>query len=239
MGGSSGSYTIITWTFLVNQPDASGNLLPVSVQMRGVRIDGAVHDGDEVEVSSGTWNNGTLNTRRVLNTKTGQEVIAMGLLGAYRGAYIATGIVLLLILVAVGVFGLHIFSGGGAGDTGGGAGVPTLPLTPLAFQSDTQAIKCSGSAFQVTLENQNDRAVQWRVDRTTQEGGQNWASVSPTSGTIGANQNAAITITPTANLCNRFQGSIDTVFVFVATLDSSTHQPIAEETQIPILVRTF
>jgi hypothetical protein len=76
--GAAQRVQITTLRFLVERYDANGNrMLPVpQVEIRGSRITGDLHDGDEVEISE-RWKPGELvQTRRVFNRTTMSEVKA-------------------------------------------------------------------------------------------------------------------------------------------------------------------
>jgi hypothetical protein len=62
-------------TFRIERHDALGNTLPfVSVEMRGYRFEGALVEGDEVEIVA-SWREGTtLKTKRARNVTLGVDV---------------------------------------------------------------------------------------------------------------------------------------------------------------------
>jgi len=75
----AGELSVLVWTFRVEQYDSSGNRLPpIPVELRGTSFEGAISDGDEVEVQ-GRWSKGrTLRAKRVVNLTTGAAVEARG-----------------------------------------------------------------------------------------------------------------------------------------------------------------
>jgi FHA domain len=78
--------------FRVDRYDDSGNRLPsVAVELRGHR-QGAVNEGEEVEVT-GTYKRGTLVAQRIVNLSTNAEIR-----GAGPGQSIALGIVYTLVI---------------------------------------------------------------------------------------------------------------------------------------------
>jgi pSer/pThr/pTyr-binding forkhead associated (FHA) protein len=78
--------------FRVDRYDDSGNRLPaVSVELRDHR-QGAVNEGEEVEVT-GTYKRGTLVAKRIVNLSTNAEIR-----GAGRGQNIALGIAYTLVI---------------------------------------------------------------------------------------------------------------------------------------------
>jgi hypothetical protein len=70
-GEHSGANLLV---FRIERYDEAGNRLrPVPVQLRAIGFDGALGEGDEVEVT-GRWKDGTLHTDRVHNLTTGASV---------------------------------------------------------------------------------------------------------------------------------------------------------------------
>jgi plastocyanin len=91
--------SFIIWSFRVDRLDDQGNKLsPVPVEMRGRRIEGALVEGDWVEVP-GKWRPGeTLETKRIRNLSTGANVKARGDIG--RGFQVAILVVFVLAFLA-------------------------------------------------------------------------------------------------------------------------------------------
>jgi len=76
--GAAQRVPITTWRFLVERYDANGNrMMPVpQVEISGSKINGDIHDGDEVEIPE-RWQPGKLvTTRRVFNRTTQSVVTA-------------------------------------------------------------------------------------------------------------------------------------------------------------------
>jgi hypothetical protein len=96
----------IVWTFRLERYDQAGNRLqPIPVEMRGRSFEGAISDGDTVEVR-GRWHQGTtLRPQRAANLTTGAVVATKG----YGKAWIplavlfVVGLVLLAILLIIGI----------------------------------------------------------------------------------------------------------------------------------------
>jgi hypothetical protein len=91
----------IVWTFRLERYDGSGNRLqPVPIEMRGRSFEGAISEGDTVEVR-GRWDEGTtLRPKRVRNLTTGATV------GAKR---VGKGWLILLALFVVAVLAVFIW----------------------------------------------------------------------------------------------------------------------------------
>lgn len=65
-----GQASLEVWDFQVGQNDASGNLVLLPVEMRGLSFAGNIQDGQKVEVY-GKWQKGTLLASKVHNLTTG------------------------------------------------------------------------------------------------------------------------------------------------------------------------
>jgi len=86
----------MVWTFRVERYDAAGNQLAlVPVELRGLSIEGSIHDGDRVRVH-GKRRDGTLRAKTVENLTTGAVVRAADL----PGWAIWTAIAILIVIVA-------------------------------------------------------------------------------------------------------------------------------------------
>jgi hypothetical protein len=93
----------IVWTFRVERHDQLGNRLPpVSVEMRGYRFDGALQDGDWVELD-GQAQDGTLRARSLRNLTTGSQVRAHGTPLAAKLIVAAIAVVVLAVFLVIGV----------------------------------------------------------------------------------------------------------------------------------------
>lgn len=67
------------WVFRLERDDDRGNRVPpVLVQMRGRSFDGAVHDGDLVQVIEGEWRGSGLLAKRLHNLETKTVVVTKG-----------------------------------------------------------------------------------------------------------------------------------------------------------------
>src|SRR5262249_31164342 len=80
---------------------------------------------------------------------------------------------------------------------------PTLAANPptLNFPCLGSGTGSSGATI-VSLDNSaNGDDLQWSVSSISQAGGKDWASVSPSSGTVSAHGAEKITITPDAQVC--------------------------------------
>jgi hypothetical protein len=67
---STGTYTILT--FRIERPGEQ----PVPVQMKSVRVEGSISDGDEVEIDAEQRPGKVLKTKRVINHTTGVPIVA-------------------------------------------------------------------------------------------------------------------------------------------------------------------
>lgn len=106
----------VVWNFRVERQDASGNPLPrVAVEMRGLGFEGALNNGDWVEVT-GKFNHGTLMAAEVSNLSTRATVRARGMGGGAKalGAVIGGVVVVIFVVVAIG-----LLSSGGGGQSDG------------------------------------------------------------------------------------------------------------------------
>jgi hypothetical protein len=89
--------TNTVWTFRLERYDRDGNRLPpIPVQLRGLRFEGFVSEGDDVR-ATGEWKDGTLVTERVENLTTHATVKAR----SYRNLKVASLIFFLLFVVAL------------------------------------------------------------------------------------------------------------------------------------------
>lgn len=94
---------VTIWDFRIERFDPQGRPLPrVPVEMRGTRFDGAINEGDLVEVD-GEWREGqTLHTGHVKNLTTAADVHAHGGGGGPVGVLRSlVGLVLTLVFIAV------------------------------------------------------------------------------------------------------------------------------------------
>jgi hypothetical protein len=94
----------LVWTFRLERYDAAGNRLPpVPVQMRGYSFDGALHDGDWVEVAAPRRSGATLEVDAVRDLTTGAVVRARGKAPAWaqllRVLFIAVFVIVFAVLV--------------------------------------------------------------------------------------------------------------------------------------------
>jgi hypothetical protein len=95
------------WNFRVERQDDAGQPLPrVAVEMHGVGFEGALNEGDWVQVA-GTWDDGTLHVTDVQNLSTQATVRAKRprvakALGIALVALIAVGVVVLILVAALG-----------------------------------------------------------------------------------------------------------------------------------------
>lgn len=94
-----GTSTHLVWTFTLERFDDSGNRLPpVPVQLRGRSFDGALRDGDWVQVQA-IWRPGTtVHVKEVLDLTTG------ALVRAHRPSKIAQVVGIIVIALIVGGF---------------------------------------------------------------------------------------------------------------------------------------
>lgn len=94
--GQNGSAVVLTFR-LERYDDAGDRLRPIPVQVRAPAFDGALSEGDQVQVF-GTWKDGTLHSKRIVNLTTGATVKAQSM---------AKGLIVFLAIVAVmiAVFG--------------------------------------------------------------------------------------------------------------------------------------
>ncbi len=96
----------IVWTFRLERYDAAGNRLqPVPVEMRGRSFEGAISEGDTLEVRA-RWREGTtLRASRATNLTTGAVVQAKG----YGSPWLLLGLLVagLAIVVVLIVIGIH------------------------------------------------------------------------------------------------------------------------------------
>lgn len=102
--------TWIIWTFRIARYDRSGNQLqPIPVEMKGMKFEGAISEGDWVEVP-GIWKTGTIvNPRWLTNLTTGSRVSGIIPFGTKIG--IACGwIMFVVFIIAVIAFIIFIFS---------------------------------------------------------------------------------------------------------------------------------
>jgi hypothetical protein len=102
-------------------------------------------------------------------------------------------VVVLALLLGGGFFGYTTFFTN-----------PTLAANPLTlnFPCFGSGTGSSGSTTIVSLDNSaNGDDLQWSVSSISQAGGKDWASVSPSSGTVPAHGTEKITVTPDAQLC--------------------------------------
>ncbi len=93
------------WTFRINRFDSAGNALPpIPVEMRAQHFDGAISEGDWVEVS-GRWEPGQLLiVSEILNLTTNSRVGARK--ESHLIGFIVLGVVItiMVLIVAAGVF---------------------------------------------------------------------------------------------------------------------------------------
>lgn len=96
--GKSSQKQVLVWRFRVHVFDEAGNLnSQISVEMRGDRFIGSVHDGDIVKLP-GLWRQGQICTpREIINTTLGTQVRAQSFTFDYRSC--------LLFFVFVGILG--------------------------------------------------------------------------------------------------------------------------------------
>lgn len=92
--------TNTVWTFRLERYDRDGNRLPpIPVQLRGLRFEGFVSEGDDVRVT-GEWKDGTLVTERVENLTTHATVKAK----SHRKLMVASFIFFLVFVVGIILF---------------------------------------------------------------------------------------------------------------------------------------
>lgn len=91
------------WAFRLERYDSSGNRLrPVQVEMRGLKFEGSLTDGDQVRVS-GRWRGGLVRAESLENLTTGALVRAK----SYKGAMIVALVVFLIIAGLLAWFAIN------------------------------------------------------------------------------------------------------------------------------------
>src|SRR5207248_5589549 len=84
-----------------------------------------------------------------------------------------------------------------------------ISLNPNVLEFGATVSKGNPPAKTVTLTNTGSNTLNWQATTTTASGG-NWLSVSPSSGTLAANQSMALTVSIDARelFSDVYQGSI-------------------------------
>jgi TIR domain len=164
---------------------------------------------------------------------------------------VSAGVIIFLLVgvLAFGIIGIvayklitSIGNNSNTSNTTGLTNFPSLPLGPVTYQSDTLSIKCSDGPFIATLNNHNSGDINWRVDRFTQVANTDWATISPISGNISANENATITIIPKSNLCAlmRSEGKqLTQVSAYIKSLDPKKDTSVGSDTEITVNLTNF
>ena len=123
-GAQAGATLILT--FRLERFDNDGNRLqPIPIEMRGRSFEGALADGDWVEVSGG-WRDGTLRAKRVQDLTTGAVIRARSKLFTRALPFLVFLLVALVALAALG--GLNLLNG--LSFPGGGPGTELRNVTP-------------------------------------------------------------------------------------------------------------
>jgi len=106
---------------------------------------------------------------------------------------IATLLILLALLVGGGYLGYATFFTN-----------PTLVANPPTLTSPCFGAPSGSNATTVTFDNTaNGDDIQWSVASITQAGGADWATVSPSAGTVPAHGTQKVTVTPDTGLCSK------------------------------------
>lgn len=107
----TGRGTLSVWDFRLERVDDAGNPLPrIPVQMKGTSFDGAINNGDWIEVT-GSWREGkTLPVRQLKNLDTGAVVRAKSRSTAAKIFGVVLALLVLAAFAAVVLFILSVAS---------------------------------------------------------------------------------------------------------------------------------